>query len=210
MRNGSNITLAIASRLVLGDGTGSSIAPGASTFTLAATQPVWVVSALLSNIDHGEDNPVPAAFAALQQLTASSLSTMLSQHVLWWQAYWSRSSVSLPTRQLYAERMWYSSQYVLGAGTRFGGDAKKVAPALNGAWIFGGEHNAFTLDYNAEAPYYGVASSNRAELILPYATMVLDFMANARTESAYFQCPSGLHYPGAIGPFGYYNWYVGL
>ena len=210
MRNGSNITLAIATRLVLGDGTGSSIAPGASTFTLAATQPVWVVSALLSNIDHGEHNPVPAAFAALQQLTASSLSTMLSQHVLWWQAYWSRSSVSLPTRQLYAERMWYSSQYVLGAGTRFGGDAKKVAPALNGAWIFGGEHNAFTLDYNAEAPYYGVASSNRAELILPYATVVLDFMANARTESAYFQCPSGLHYPGAIGPFGYYNWYVGL
>jgi hypothetical protein len=205
MRNGSNITLCIATRLVLGDGAGSSIAPGNTTFWLAATQPVWVVSALLSNIDHGERDPVPAAATTLQQLTASSIATMLRQHVLWWETYWSRSSVSLPTRQQYVERMWYSSQYVLGSGTRFGGDAKKVAPALNGAWVFGGEHNAFTLDYNAEAPYYGVASSNRAELIIPYATVVLDFMTNARIESAFFQCPSGLHYPGAIGPFGYYN-----
>ena len=41
--------------------------------------------------------------------------------------------------------------------------------------------------------------------VMPYATMVLDFLTNARGESAYFQCPSGLHFPGSIGPFGYYN-----
>ena len=50
-----------------------------------------------------------------------------------------------------------------------------------------------------------MASSNRPELVLPYTTVVLDFVANARTESEYFQCPNGLHFPGAIGPFGYYN-----
>ena len=27
----------------------------------------------------------------------------------------------------------------------------------------------------------------------------------ARAESAFFECPGGLHYPGALGPFGYYN-----
>ena len=58
---------------------------------------------------------------------------------------------------------------------------------------------------NAEAPFYGVAASNRGNLVLPYATVVLDFMVNARTESAYFQCPSGLHYPCGISPWGYYN-----
>ena len=73
------------------------------------------------------------------------------------------------------------------------------------AFLIGSEHNAFTIDYNAEAQFYGVASSNRPELVLPYATVVLDFVANARTESEYFQCPKGLHFPGAIGPFGYYN-----
>ena len=62
-----------------------------------------------------------------------------------------------------------------------------------------------TIDYNAEAQFYGAASSNRAELTLPWATVVLDYVAAARNESAYFQCPSGLHYPGALGPFGYYN-----
>ena len=40
---------------------------------------------------------------------------------------------------------------------------------------------------------------------MPYATVVLDFMANARIESAYFKSPTGLHYPGAISPWGYYN-----
>lgn len=62
-----------------------------------------------------------------------------------------------------------------------------------------------TIDYNAEAQFYGTASSNRAELTLPWATVVLDYVAAAQNESAYFQCPSGLHYPGALGPFGYYN-----
>ena len=56
-----------------------------------------------------------------------------------------------------------------------------------------------------EAQFYGAASSNRAELTLPYGTVVLDYVAAARNESAYFQCPSGLHFPGALGPFGYYN-----
>ena len=73
------------------------------------------------------------------------------------------------------------------------------------AFLIGSEHNGYTIDYNAEAQFYGVASSNRPELVLPYATVVLDFVANARTESEYFQCPTGLHFPGAIGPFGYYN-----
>ena len=39
----------------------------------------------------------------------------------------------------------------------------------------------------------------------PYATVIVEFVANTRTESAYFQCTGGLHYPGAVGPFGYYN-----
>ena len=104
-------------------------------------------------------------------------------------------------------RLWYSSQYLLGASTRFAtaGEyvaARKTAPAINSAWIFGSEHNAFTLDYNAvrnhstdldcwcprssllicvlmilfalqEATFYGVASSNRPELVYSYVTLVM-------------------------------------
>jgi hypothetical protein len=32
-----------------------------------------------------------------------------------------------------------------------------------------------------------------------------DYLANARIESQYFKCPAGLHFPGAIAPFGYEN-----
>jgi hypothetical protein len=38
-----------------------------------------------------------------------------------------------------------------------------------------------------------------------YFPAVSDYLANARKESQYFQCPGGLHFPGAIAPFGYEN-----
>ena len=119
-----------------------------------------------------------------------------------------RSSISLPTQPL-VERFWYSSQYTIGSSVRWEGagasGVPKTAPGINSIWLIGGEHNGYTIDYNAEAQFYGAASSNRAELTLPYGTVVLDYVAAARNESAYFQCPSGLHFPGALGPFGYYN-----
>jgi hypothetical protein len=154
-----------------------------------------------------------------------------------------------------------------GAGASAPGGAPKTSPGINSIWLIGGEHNGYTIDYNAEAQFYGTCSSNRPELILPYlirgrrkrnpnavvvvcssvclvdcvfvapmmlrlvcrdryATVVLDYVAEARKESAYFRCPGGLHYPGAVsskvalldahavtrfgalgqlGPFGYYN-----
>ena len=75
------------------------------------------------------------------------------------------------------------------------------AHSLGPCWL----HARYTIDYNAEAQFYGTASSNRPELTLPWATVVLDYVSNARAESSFFKCPGGLHYPGALGPFGYYN-----
>jgi hypothetical protein len=42
------------------------------------------------------------------------------------------------------------------------------------------QHNGYTIGYNAEAQFYGAASSNRPELTLPWATVVLDYVAAAR------------------------------
>ena len=150
----------IATRLVVGrSGSGSKIIDGHS-FSLAPGQAVWVAAAVLSNVDCGETVPTPAATAALQALTAESIDTMVAAHTHWWAAYWARSSVSLPTRRAHAERMWYSAQYVLASASRFGGPIYKTAPGINSAWVFGGEHNAFTLDYNAEATCFLPPRSN--------------------------------------------------
>jgi hypothetical protein len=68
------------------------------------------------------------------------------------------------------ERFWFGALYTAGASVRGGGAGgsgfPKVAPALQSAWLVGeSEHNGYTLDYNAEAQFYGVASSNHPELV---------------------------------------------
>jgi hypothetical protein len=147
MRKGKNVSVSMATRVVLGShGSGSKLI-GSSGFLLSAGQSVWVATAVLSNIDNAEQEPTAAAVAALLALTPQTLDTMRAAHVAWWCDYWSLSSITLPEGRTDIERLWYSSQYVLGAATRFGGSAKKTAPAYGSAWLFGGEHNAFTLDY---------------------------------------------------------------
>lgn len=223
LRSGKNISVAIVTRIIpqSSSGGGASKAgfeespPAAATtdgthFTVVkGGRSVAVVTAILSNIDNHEEPPLPAAIAAVRALGASDIPHIKQGHNGWWSAYWQKSSISLPTRPQ-VERFWYSSQYTSGASVRANGaghyGAAKTAPALMTAWLVGGgDHNGYTLDYNAEAQFYGVASSNHPELVLPYATVVLDFVANARTEAEYFKCPGGLHFPGAVGPFGYYN-----
>ena len=53
-----------------------------------------------------------------------------------------------------------------------------------------------------------MASSNHADSVYTYARVILDSVAGGRNESAFFQCPGGIHFPGALGPFGYmnFNW----
>ena len=202
LRADRNTSVAFVMRIVGGQ------ALSGQRVRLTAGAPAWAVVVVLSNIDNGERNPLPEAQAFALALTDASLQAMLAAHVAWWAAYWARSAVSLPSFPE-VERFWFAQQYLMGSAARFGTGAGlgpyKTMPALSSAWIVGGEHNGYTIDYNAEAQVYGVASSNRAASIYPYARVVLDFVANARNESAFFQCPGGLHFPGAIGPFGYYN-----
>jgi len=206
IRAGQGITVAFATRTI-GAATGES-SEGGSLLQLAPGATTIVITAVASNIDTGGTDPAAAVQAAVKAATPASIAAMQAAHVSWWAAYWSRSTISLPTQPL-VERFWYSSQYTIGSSVRWNGAGSsgvpKTSPGINSIWLIGGEHNGYTIDYNAEAQFYGTASSNRAELTLPWATVVLDYLAAARNESAYFQCPSGLHYPGALGPFGYYN-----
>ena len=216
LRAGKPISVAIATRIIMppaaadaADAADAATAVDGTHFTISKGATVSIVTAILSNIDTNGVDPLPTTIAAVRALSAADLPAIRAGHSGWWNTFWSRSSLSLPTRPT-IERFWYGSQYTSGASARSGGaggyGAAKTAPALQSAWLVGGaEHNGYTLDYNAEAQFYGVASSNHPELVLPFATTVLDFVSNARTESAYFKCPGGLHFPGAIGPFGYYN-----
>ena len=195
-RAGKTISVAVAYRIVGGSGQVLKLNPGDSA---------WVATMALSNIDAGEENPLPLVQTAIQSLTPESVAATLASHSSWWaNTFWSRSSISLPSRPV-IEGFWFGQNSLMGMAARMDvGGVWKTTPGISSAWISGGsEHNGFTIDYNAEAQFYGVASTNRPGLVYPYARVILDFIPNARNESIFFQCPNGLHFPGAISPFGY-------
>lgn len=110
------------------------------------------------------------AVAAATRLTTSEVSRMRDAHLAWWKRYWLRSYVRVHDPVL--ERYYYGALYVLGSAARPG----KTLPSMWGPWLttdtpaWGGRH---FFNYNAQGPYYGIASSNRPELLLPYSDFVL-------------------------------------
>jgi len=97
------------------------------------------------------------------------------------------------------EDYYYGSLYLLGSSSRPG----KPAPSLWGNFITtdnAGWGGRYFMNYNEEAPYYGVFSSNHAELAEPYNRMVLAQVPwqKKRTAEAGYQ---GVAYQRTFSPF---------
>jgi hypothetical protein len=110
------------------------------------------------------------AVSAARAVSEANVAGWQSAHRDWWKAYWLKSYVRVHDPVL--ERYYYGSLYVLGSAARPG----KTLPSMWGPWLttdtpaWGGRH---FFNYNAQGPYYGIASSNRPELLLPYSEFVL-------------------------------------
>lgn len=153
------------------DGKGSSTA----RFALPAGSSVRIVTVVAGGY-RAEDH-VERATAAAAALTDRGIDDLAVGHSRWWDRYWSRSSVSLGDEPL--EKFYYGAQYVLGCSSRAG----KVPPGLAGPWHLNGPicwSNKYTLDYNFESVWWGVYSSNRAELALPYYDVILKLIPEGR------------------------------
>ena len=77
------------------------------------------------------------------------------------------------------EKFYYGALYVLGCSSREG----CVAPGLAGPWHLNGPicwSNKYTLDYNFESVWWGVYSSNRPELAMPYYDVILKLIPEGR------------------------------
>ena len=123
------------------------------------------------------EDHVEKATAAAAALTDRGIDDLAAGHSRWWDRYWSRSSIALGDEPL--EKFYYGAQYVLGCSSRAG----KVPPGLAGPWHLNGPicwSNKYTLDYNFESVWWGVYSSNRAELALPYYDVILKLIPEGR------------------------------
>ena len=199
---------AIAVRLV---GAGLAAAqPGAAnatgSFVLRAGKPVWIVAAFQSDSRIGLDGPaadalVQTALHHAGTITPARIAELERAHRDWWKQFWLRSFIQVHDKVL--EEYYYGSQYVMGSSSRPG----HLPPSLwsnfltsdNAGW--GGR---YFMNYNEEASFYGVFSSNHAELAEPYNRMVLAQIPwqKNRTASAGYK---GTSFQRTFSPFTLYQ-----
>lgn len=139
------------------------------------------------------------AVALVRDVTPQHLAKLHQEHAAWWAAYWNKSWISIPQKPI--EKDYYSSLYVLGSAYRLRG----FPPGLFGIWVLseGPEWNGdYHLNYNHNAPTYGLFSANRIEQADVATDPYLDFLPHARRYAKELCDTSGILFPVGIGPKG--------
>lgn len=140
-----------------------------------------------------------AAVALVGAVTPRRLEQLQEEHAAWWAAYWNQSWVSIPQKVI--EKDYYRSLYVLGSAYRLRG----FPPGLFGIWVLteGPEWNGdYHLNYNHNAPTYGLFSANRIEQADVATDPYLDFLPRARSYARELCDAGGILFPVGIGPKG--------
>jgi len=166
--------------------------------TLNQGETALAITALYTN----QDGSCPEARCENQiaSLTPQVLTQLKAQHLAWWRQFWEESSISLPQEPL-LERYWYTSHYLMACCCAEG----KFAPGLFGNWVttdtpaWGGDYH---LNYNYEAPWWGLYSSNHIAITQPYDQPLLDYMPAAQRAAREKLGCRGLYTLVGIGPKG--------
>ena len=139
------------------------------------------------------------ACARVAALDRSAVAGLYDDHAKWWRDFWDRSSVNLGDANL--EWRYNVSNYLLASCSR----DPVYPPGIAGTWVTTDQPmwtGAYTLNYNHEACFYGLYSSNHIEQADPEDAPVLDFMARGRYYAKEVLHCRGVLYPVKIGPVG--------
>lgn len=167
------------------------------TISLKPGESVTLVTAVASNFDASD---VRAQAVKLSMLDDAS--DVVRAHRQWWRDYWSRSFIEISDKLI--EGAWVAGNYGMGSCSRPG----KLAPGLWGNWITTDKpawRSDYHLNYNFQAPYYGVFSNNHAELAEPFYRALTESLPEGR-EMAKRWRQKGILFPVSIGPWGWRPW----
>jgi len=165
--------------------------------TLMPGHPVTVLIGVDSVFENKEYRQ--SAVALVDAVTPQRLEQLQKDHAAWWADYWNKSWVSIPQKVI--EKDYYRSLYVLGSAYRLRG----FPPGLFGIWVLteGPEWNGdYHLNYNHNAPTYGMFSANRIELADVATDPYLDFLPRARRYARELFDKDGILFPVGMGPKG--------
>ncbi|MGN0457798.1 MAG: glycosyl hydrolase family 95 catalytic domain-containing protein [Eubacterium sp.] len=127
-----------------------------------------------------------------------------NQHYLWWKGFYAKSEFHLSDEQL--EMNWYACQYHLAVCAR----NTAFPPGIYGNFITTETerwHGDYHLNYNYEAPFYAVFSSNHTELSDCYFAPLEEFMPKGREYAKRYLNCRGLFYPVGLLPKGLFSEY---
>lgn len=162
-------------------------------FTLPAGKTVYVVTAIggggqtynYKNQLQGT-SPMDEANALLDKATTiSALQSMAENHAAWWKDYWMTATIQLDDRDerlQTIQKYYYAAQYQLGCTLR----ENVTAPGLYGIWHTTDNPNwrsDYHLNYNFISTFYGLATNNRTELLLPAIEAITAYVESGSSDA---------------------------
>ena len=165
---------------------------------LSAGEKAVFVAALITN-NEAED-PAGKALEICAETDRNAAYALEKGNAAWWEDFWSASDVYLPDMPV-IERTWYLSSYIMACCC----NREKFAPGIFGNFItsdepmWGGDYH---LNYNHEAPFWGLYSSNHIALADAYDRPVLEYVPKARENARERLNCRGLYSKVGIGPEG--------
>ena len=159
---------------------------------------IFFVAAVGSSFDVAD--PTSDVVRRVAALDGPALETLRMDHRRWWASFWSESWVEIHDELI--ERHYYGAQYILGSCSRNPG----FPPGLWGNWIttdtpaWAGDYH---LNYNHQAPFWGLYSSNHLQLADGYDAPLLEYIEKGKKNAKEFLGVRGIYYEVGIGPRGF-------
>lgn len=168
---------------VFHNGTGEGIDTplfGATSVTLRLTQ------GYCDQVKNVQQVPL-ASFEDAQKVSADS-----------WAEYWNRSGVTLEDK--YLEHLWYTNTYFMRCLL----NPHSRCPGLFGNWMYRdigtAWHGDYHMNYNTQQIFWGLMSSNRQELHLPYVRLAEELLPLSRNWARDFYNLDGACFPHSAYP----------
>jgi alpha-L-fucosidase 2 len=168
-----------------------------SAFTLEPGKPVTVVAAVMTN--HDAKGYEALAIGKARLATADQVVRLREEHRKWWQNFWAESYVEIQDKLL--EKHYYASHYVMACCSR----NPKFPPGLYGNWItldrtaWSGDIH---LNYNHQAPFWALYSSNHVGLTECYDAPLLEQLEGFKRDARTYLNKKGAYASVGIGPKG--------
>lgn len=157
-------------------------------FNLNQGDEVCVAAAICSSRQTAADPYSRALFMLDKIKSLSYIDTVEKDHAVHWYNYWNASFVNFDTDDKRFDsilKYYYAAQYLLGIGVFEGA----CAPGLYGIWHTTDDspwRSDYHLNYNFISSFYGCASSNRPNQLLPACVAINDYIEQGKKNAADF------------------------